>query len=142
MSVRCYVAASSRELDRARAAMTALRLHGVTIALDWTQGWRPTAAMTFEERVAAAREDHRAIRHADIVLVLAPSVRSDALTEMGLALGMALACPSMMRVVVAGPVEARGIFAALGAAEGVVEEHDTDAEGIAAVLRWAREGVE
>ena len=137
----CYVASAGVELDRARRAMTALRMSGlVRLALDWTQGYRPIGELSDADRARLAREDHEAIRRSDVVLVLAPTVRSDALVEMGLALGMALACPSMIRLVVAGPVQARGIFAALGAAEGVCVEVESDADGIAAVLAMAREG--
>ncbi len=132
--MRIYIAASSApsEHGRVTAAFTAARLAGITITLDWRVGHCPTVDMTAEERHAAAEADVVAITSADLIWVLAPPVRSDALVEMGYALALVETdvhraaqwkVPRERRLIVSGPLAARGIFAALAD-----EEHDEDAD--------------
>lgn len=136
MTIPIYIAASSHpsERDRVTAAFTAARMLGLE-PFDWRVSHRPTAEMTREERCEAARVDLDEIVHAKLVWVLAPSVRSDSLVEMGIALGYAAACGdsgvATMPIIVSGPLAARGIFAALADSE-----HDSDAEAIDAIRAW------
>lgn len=127
---RCYVAGSSRELPRVRAAMTALRMSGIEVTLDWTEGaegWPALVEMSESARLDAARADLSAIDRADVVLVLASPHRSECMVEMGYAMGQ------LIDVVIAGPLADRGIFGACAN-----DEFDTDAEAIAAVLARGR----
>lgn len=125
----CYVAASSTEMDRARAAVRALRLAGYAV-YDWTVEHRPTSDTTRSERRDAEAACLGALIPADVVLVLAPTVRSDALVEMGIAIGRAQ-MGAAHRIVVAGPPVARGIFAES------LEHYDSDVEAIAAIVGGA-----
>lgn len=132
--MRLYIAAASHpsEHGRVTAAFTAARLLGCDV-FDWRIGHKPTAEMTAGERHAAAEADLVAITDAAITWVLAPPVRSDALVEMGIAIGYACAAEGEAQrgphTIVSGPLSARGIFASLA------EEYDTDAEALAAIRR-------
>jgi len=136
VTIPVYIAASSHpsERDRVTAAFTAMRMLGLE-PYDWRVRHRPTAEMTREERIEAARVDLDEIVNSGLVWVLAPSVRSDALVEMGIALGYAAACGDVgveaMPIIVSGPLAARGIFAALADSE-----HDSDAEALDAIRAW------
>ena len=128
--MRVYVAGSSKELPRVRAAMTALRMSDVEVTFDWTEGaesWPPVESLSPGARAHAARLDVGAIDRADVVLVLASPHRSECMVEMGYAMGQ------LIDVVIAGPLADRGIFGACAN-----DEFDTDAEAIAAVLARGR----
>lgn len=129
-----YVAASSAEMERARAAIRALRLAGCEV-YDWTLEHVPTPETTRTQRRDAERACTEALVEAEVVLVLAPTVRSDALVEFGIAIGRR-SMGSPVRIVVAGPVAARGIFAES------CEVYESDVEAIAAVVGGAREAAE
>lgn len=129
-----YVASSSKERWRAQIAMGVLDSAGLAIALDWTREFSPIGELDDEGRRAASHACANAIDRSDALLLLAPTVRSDSLWEAGYAHGR-LSCGEGGPVIfVAGPVAARGIFAA------DLWEYETDAAAIAAVIRWAREG--
>lgn len=137
MSVRCYVAASSRELDRARRVMDALRLHGAEVVSTWVEAIEAVGAAN--EGLSPAARKHAAetclqeVASADVLLLLVPDGPSG--IGCGVELGYAMAWRGK-RIIAAGRTE-RTIFAAL-----CDEEHASDLEGIAAVVRLAREGVE
>lgn len=135
MTIPIYIAASSHpsEHGRVTAAFAAARMLGLE-PYDWRTGHRPTAEMTREERCEAAMADARAIERARLVWVLAPSVRSDALVELGYALamrGIVHGTVDDSPVIVSGPLAARGIFASLADSE-----HDSDAEALDAIRAW------
>src|SRR5690606_39727082 len=122
MSISVYVACAGVQIPRARAAMTALRMAGLRVTVDWTQHHRPTAALSEAEARDAAYEDVQGIVEADVVLVLSPpaGVRSDAIAELGIAIGLAHGDAGYRRLVVVGSRVESGIFGAL-----CDEEHPT-----------------
>lgn len=139
--LRVYVAASSREMDRARAAMTALRMHGVEVTVDWVAAIEAAGAanegLSDEDRQRYAREDLDGVCVADVVWLLMPTTpTAGAYVELGYALARREVqddsdC-TRTPIVISGPGQERCIFAAL--ADRCVA---TDADALAAVLAWA-----
>lgn len=95
-----YIAGSSKELDRARKYMRAVReSDGLELALDWTveieANRSANVGLGFGTRRAAAGADLEAIKFADVVWLLVPKTRtSGAWVEMGFTLAnrIALIC--------------------------------------------------
>lgn len=133
MSISVYVAGSSREIPRVRRAMDTLRAAGLRIALDWTAEWRPLDDMTASERLSASRRCTAAIEWADAFLFLAPAMRSDAIAELGVAYSARYHGAARPEIFAAGPLAARGIFAARG------YEYERDEDAVAAIIAWTRE---
>lgn len=73
-----YVAGSSKEIERAEAMVSALRVAGHHITLDWAAEMRKAGAADKDlpiERVReAARADLAAVDTADLVVLLTPAV--------------------------------------------------------------------
>lgn len=87
-----YVAGSSREIPRVRAAMDALRDAGLVVIGDWTRAVESFGsggdALTDEQRANCANDDLDAIDDARAILVLWPETPSaGAYIELGYALG-------------------------------------------------------
>jgi nucleoside 2-deoxyribosyltransferase len=97
---RIYVAASSRELDRAERVMNELRKWGFEISHDWIPGVRDAMAAGIEEAkaddtfaFAAAFADLRGVADADVLVFLAPTATSKmAWAEFGYALALNIPC--------------------------------------------------
>lgn len=76
--MKIYVAASSRDLNRARTVMRALEAAGHTIALDWTltmdeaaaNGWKTDRDVPDDFAIRCAERDLEAIYTADAFLLL------------------------------------------------------------------------
>lgn len=139
MTLRVYIAASSREMDRARAAMFALRAWGCEITEDWVAAIEAAGAanegLSDEDRRRYAGADLRGVADADVFWLLAPETPSAGCwVEMGYALSHTTWGQSPARIIVSGPGRARCIFAALADVEV-----DTDAAGLEAVLAMAKE---
>lgn len=130
MTLRIYIAASSREVERVRAAQAAVAARGWTLTLDWLtpmlaniEAGRPDAALGDEEAAEYARADLAAIASADVLWLLAPTQPTKgAYVELGYALGT-----RRVPVVVSGP--RTSIFEALGACV------TTDAEAPEMIVR-------
>lgn len=98
--MRAYVAASSREIPRARAAMDALRAAGVRITHDWIPSVEAAFAAGITEAKAddarayeAASADMRGVVTADVLVFLAPTDTSKmAWSELGAALALGIPC--------------------------------------------------
>ena len=110
MTLRVYVAGSSKERERVRAAMDAVRaIEGCELAHDWLAHVEETIAagktdadLSDRER-DAAEADLRAVRSSDLLWFLVPESHSDgAHVELGYAIGLGTA----MGIVASG--EARG----------------------------------
>jgi nucleoside 2-deoxyribosyltransferase len=132
MSVAVYVAGSSAELDRARHVMAALRLHGITVTSTWLEAIEAAGTanegLTRGQRIGAATTCEREVESSDVLLLLVPSEPSG--IGCGWEAGYARALG--LHLVAAGRTE-RTVFAA------TVEEHRSDLDAIAAVLRMAGE---
>lgn len=131
MSLKVYVAGSSGEIDRAKAATAALRAAGVVVVSTWPEVVEavgdanpPTASR--EERLGWALEDLRQVELADVVLLLCPweSAGRGAYLEAGYALGLDIP-------VVAAGRTLQSVFCSC------FSEHETDAAAIAEVVRVA-----
>jgi hypothetical protein len=131
--VRLYVAASSTELDRAEAFMTAARLLGFEITFDWVSKIREVGAANPADAPLALQaqwsaRDLAAIAVCEVFVLLAPLDRSPArgaFVELGSA--VTLAKPS---IVVRSPL-CHSICQALASAQA-----GTDAEALAILRRW------
>jgi hypothetical protein len=105
--MKIYVAASSREIDRAEAAMAYARGRGHTIPFDWTVPVRENIAAGLSDRdlddVSArrqAREDRNGIEDSDALLFLSPTQPTNgAWWELGFAHGLWV-CRSKIAIVV------------------------------------------
>lgn len=128
----CYVAASSTEMDRARAAMRALEAAGVRVTSTWPDAIE--AAGTANEgldnaaRLLAAETCLQQVAAADVLLLLVPPGPSG--IGCGVELGYAMAWRNK-RIIASGRTK-RTIFGALCDAE-----YETDAEAIAAIVGGA-----
>lgn len=138
VTLSAYVAASSAEIERARAVMTALQMHGVRVVSTWIGAIE--AAGTANEglcqaaRRIAARTCIEEVRKADVFVLLVPHNPSGIGCGVELGYAMALRDENPLRapfLIASGRTE-RTIFAAL-----CDEEHTSDAEAIAAVARLA-----
>lgn len=125
---RIYVAGAAAEVQRAEAAIAAVRAIGFDIALDWTVGIREAnlagridADLSDTEQQRFALADLRAVETADLLWLLAPSDRRGrgSFVELGYALGKGVPC------IVSGPDSRHCIFAALCS-----HEFGTDAEAL------------
>jgi len=75
MTLRIYVAGSSKDIDRCERAITQCREAGMIITEDWVATMRasPPDHLLDEERIlAAAIADIRGVESADVVWLLAP----------------------------------------------------------------------
>lgn len=121
-------------MPRARAAMTALRMHGVEVVSTWVEGIEAAGAanegLGADARRRAAETCLQEVASADVFLLLVPSGPSG--IGCGVELGYAMAWRGK-HIVAAGRTE-RTVFGAL-----CDEEHATDADAIAAVVRMAGE---
>jgi hypothetical protein len=93
--MKVYVAASSQEMPRARAVITAIREAGHEITHDWVEviegvGSANPENASVEECRKWAQEDFDGVYHADVVVFLAPNkgTAQGAFTEFGYALGL------------------------------------------------------
>lgn len=131
MTLRIYVAGSSRELERVRAAQRMAERLGCVITHDWTRDVEVNreagiadADLPKQERMRHAWIDMMAIDSADIVWVLAPETQS---TGCWVELGVALVWPEeRLALIVSGPGSRRSIFASFA------EEYASD---LVALLR-------
>ena len=129
--MRIYVAASSREADRVRAAQRMLREAGHTLTLDWLTIIERVVAtgvrecdLPDHEAIAHALLDLDAIRDADAVWLLAPELPTKgAWVELGFAVGIG------KPIVISGPQCRQSIFCRFGLLAG------SDAEGLAMLGR-------
>lgn len=126
MTARVYVAASSDELDRAEAAMAAVRAEGWEVTCDWVATIRRVGVANPRDVPRDARgfwasEAMVGVDEADAVWLLAPEAghARGAFVEFGYAFARD------KPIVVSGPTHACSIFTAL------VDEVPTDAEGLA-----------
>ncbi len=95
MTVRVYIAASSREVERVRAAQAAVAARGWELTLDWLTPMlaliadgKTDATLSEEEAADHATRDLRAIDDADAVWYLIPrEPTKGAYVEFGYALG-------------------------------------------------------
>lgn len=139
MTLRVYVAGASKEPERVRAAMEAVRAAGFKITLDWLAAIEEAGAanegLSDEDRRRYAKEDLRSVQRADVVWVLAPeSTSTGAWVELGFALAIRDGCGwNDLAIVVSGAARTRCIFAALADAE-----FDSDEEALAWVLSEGR----
>lgn len=111
--LRVYVAASSKELERAKWAMAQVRALGHDITHDWVrcveqEGEANPAAATLSQCQKWAWDDLEGVSNADVVWVLMPD--QDGFGA-GVELGYALSNP-YMRIICSGPTR-RSIFSAL-----------------------------
>jgi hypothetical protein len=110
--MRVYVAASSKQLDRARMWMAALRAMGHTISHDWTasieeRGEANPPDATRDECWDWAIDDFAGIDTADVVWVLMPTTEGfGAAVELGYAL-------ALRKPVIVSGVWNRSIFTAM-----------------------------
>lgn len=138
MTVRVYVAGASAERDRVRGAMDYITAEGGVVTHDWLAeieaAGSSSAGLTREQRRRAAAANIEAIRQSDVLWLLAPAGRSDALVELGIALGVRhdRIDPEPMRIVVSGPASRLSVFAALA-------DLETPSDVLAG--RWALRGV-
>ena len=105
MTLRVYVAGSSKERERVRAAMDAVRAMGAEVTYDWTQAIEETAArgltdadLSDVEQLCHAHRDEDAIVRADYVWLLIPAEKSE-----GAHYELAWAIAHRKRVVASGP---------------------------------------
>lgn len=139
-----YVAAASLEIDRARKVVAALESAARTLPIEVVSTWIDAidTAGTANEglspiaRKEAARTCLRELSEADILLLLVP--HNDSGIGCGVELGYVLALRDEWplrspRIIAAGRTD-RTIFAALAD-----EEHGSDEDAIAAVVRMAGE---
>ena len=124
----CYVAASSAEMDRARAAMDALRSTGVRVTSTWIEAieaaGEPNEGLSADTRKVAAETCLQQVAAADVLLLLVPPGPS------GIGCGVELGCALALgkRIIASGRTE-RTIFGALCDAE-----YASDVEAIAAIV--------
>ena len=128
-----YVAGSSLELQRARAAMDAAQAAGYSIALDWVSDIEACGGVANEghdddTRGVIAQTCLHAVRHADLLWLLAPVERSA-----GCWGELIYAFASGTRIIASGPTK-QTVFCALAEVE-----LDTDAEALAWLVRWRAE---
>ena len=112
--LRVYVAGSSREMDRARAAMDYVRELGGVITFDWVAEIERVGSandgLTDEQRRSSAAADLEGVEACDVFWLLAPETPSTgAWVELGIALGLR----ESIRIIVSGPGSKRSIFSAL-----------------------------
>ncbi len=139
-----YVAGSSAEIERARSAVALLETASETLPIEVVSTWIDAieAAGTANEGLspAARREAARTcleeVREADVFLLLVPSGPSGigSGVELGYAMALRDENPLRARILIASGRTERTIFAAL-----CDEEHASDSEAIAAVVRMAGE---
>ncbi len=130
--MKIYVAGASKEPERVRAAMTAVRAHGWEVTLDWLADIEAAGSanegLSQLDRVRYAQSDLRGIDRADVVWLLAPVIGGvGAWVELGYALARGYT------VIVSGASSARTIFAALAE-----EEHVSDLDALASLRDYAR----
>lgn len=138
MTLRVYVAGSSAEPQRVRAAMDAARGAGCELTEDWLAAMEEAGTanegLTHEQRRRYALADLRGLEAADVLWVLAPETHSIGVwVELGYALAGRAWGAMPGGIVVSGPASARSIFCALAD-----RECPTDAAGLAAVLEATR----
>lgn len=133
MNLAVYVAASSREIDRAEAVIAALRSRGVTISHDWCAVMRrlgPDAGLADEVLLPELVADlERGVFGAGFMLLLAPTHPS---TGMWVELGAAWS--HCVHTIAAGDLSAHPWLRAL-----VLEAFVTDEEAIARAVQLVRE---
>ena len=128
MSKRVYVAASSKELERAENAIQALLDLGHSVAHDWPAmirrvGSANPADASPELNAQWANEDLAELESSEVLWLLMPAEGGfGAAVELGFALGK-----EDMHIVVSGPAVRRSIFTSLACAE-----YATDAEALEA----------
>jgi hypothetical protein len=140
---RVYVAGSSLQLERVKAAMTALRTAGHTVTHDWVAAVEAAGSAhpvdaTEDQKTAWARDDLRGIVEAEVFWLLMPSQMSFGATfELGYAVcesfyrfmfkRAAPATTTALRVVVSG-VWGGHIFDSLVHAQYDRDDHALEAE--------------
>jgi GNAT superfamily N-acetyltransferase len=131
MKTTVYVAGSSREIPRVKAAVARLEAAGLSVPCRWWDAFEAGATnegLTSRQRLAAATHDYAAIATANVVLVLASEHRSDPRTELGIAIGL-----NRPRIIVVHPeAHIRGVFAAL------VEQAVSDEAAVDAIIKEAQ----
>lgn len=137
MTFRVYVAASSLEHARARAAMAIVRELGCEATLDWTQdverdGGNPLHLSGFARSVLA-RCDVDAVRESDLLWVLAP--RGHASRGQCVELGVALALDKPILITGEEDDRRASIFFDLAT---VCRDDDTAAVTVIPMLRGGR----
>lgn len=114
MKLRVYVAASSRELERAKWAMAQIRAMGHEISHDWVrcveeEGEANPSAATLDQCEKWAWDDLEGVENADVIWLLMPDAGGfGAGVELGYAIGM----DREIRIVASGPTRC-SIFTAL-----------------------------
>lgn len=134
--MKIYVAASSKELERAERIMSALRERGHEITFDWTVPIKARSAdgksdrgLSFEERAFFAGKDANGISTADLFWQLIPTTESaGAWWEMGYATGLRDSGFKAPHIVVSGEAD-RCLFTTL-----VPHWFAIDAQALAYVL--------
>ena len=134
--MKIYVAASSKELERAERIMAALRARGHEITFDWTVPIReraargePDAKLSITERGFYAFKDTNGIEDADLFWQLIPTTESaGAWWELGYATGLRNGKVKHPHVIVSGNPE-RCLFTVL-----VPYSFAIDAQALAYVL--------
>lgn len=140
--MRIYVAGSSKERERARRAMRAVREMGHAVSHDWLSVIERAGAanegLSIEAQLRVAAGDLAAVDQSHLLWLLAPETESrGAWVEYGYALALGVQC------IVSGPESGRSIFSRLAVA--VLPSDDEAAEWIAGVegthhIRWTRSG--
>lgn len=127
-----YVAGSSKELERASAAIDMARAMGWNVTVDWPAIIRDAGAAVpdnWTQCEAVAADDMEGVRNADALWFLNPDhCSTGAWTELGMALAYEIP------IVCSG----RGQFPCVFLA-AVPDRHTTDLAGAAALLRLFRE---
>jgi nucleoside 2-deoxyribosyltransferase len=127
--VRIYVAASSDQLERAKAAIEALQANGHVVTHDWTiaveeHGTANPRDATVEQRAAWATDDLTGVHDADILWLLMPGQGGfGAAVELGYALAHG------RPIVVSGGDPMRSIFTAFATV------YDRDDQALAEAFR-------
>lgn len=132
--MKIYVAGSSRELDRARAAIAACRARGWQVTGDWPaeidRAGRANRGLSLAERRGAAVSCLHGVRQADALWLLVPG---EDVPSAGcwVELGVALEAGPRIAIVASGDTE-RSVFCA-----GTIETTD-DQAALEALARVAR----
>lgn len=140
MPLRIYVAASSRELPRAKRAMQAVRNYAHEVTHDWCKPIEETRALGLEEHELGAVEareyaeaDLIAIERADVVWMLAPNFPTEGFwVELGYALRASKA------IVISGATTKacrKNIFLFCRGVHVVLREEDDEASAMAFITR-------
>lgn len=138
-AIRIYVAASSKEIDRAKAMMQLLRDAGMEITHDWTEdirkareaGYAADSDLPFAARKEHVIRDLAAVDRAHALVYLVPEFPSD-----GAASERQRAYDRKGRIIASDPLHKRRLFDVL-----VTTVVETDAEVLTVLLAWQQNGI-